>query len=148
LWKSPPFEPRVEGRSLFARGASDNKGQNLAHLKAVEAYIRTGTPLPCDLTFLIEGEEEVGSKHLAGFLKKHRKDLACDAVVISDTGIPSLKHPALTYSLRGIGGEPGDGVVPVAGEAARRKRPHRDSRFLRRRGEVVGLRTEANGAIA
>jgi len=69
LWKTPPFEPRIEGRSLFARGASDNKGQNLAHLKAIEAYLRTGTELPCDITFVIEGEEEVGSKHLAPFLR-------------------------------------------------------------------------------
>jgi acetylornithine deacetylase/succinyl-diaminopimelate desuccinylase-like protein len=102
LWKSPPFEPRITGRSLFARGASDNKGQNLAHLKAVEAYLKTGTELPCDLTFVIEGEEEVGSKSLAGFLRKHRDELRCDAVVISDTGIPALNCPALTYALRGI----------------------------------------------
>jgi acetylornithine deacetylase/succinyl-diaminopimelate desuccinylase-like protein len=102
LWKSPPFEPRLEGRSLFARGASDNKGQNFAHLKAVEAYLKTKTPLPCDLTFFIEGEEEVGSKHLEGFLRANRKELACRAVVISDTGMPDLKHPALTYALRGI----------------------------------------------
>ena len=102
LWKTPPFEPRLEGRSLFARGASDNKGQNLAHLKAVEAYARTGNELPCDLTFVIEGEEEVGSKSLATFLKQRRKELECEAVVISDTGIPDRKHPALTYALRGI----------------------------------------------
>jgi len=102
LWKSPPFEPRIEGRSLFGRGASDNKGQNLAHLKAVEAYLKTGTELPCDITFVIEGEEEVGSKSLATFLKEHRDELRCDAVVISDTGMPSKKHPALTYALRGI----------------------------------------------
>lgn len=102
LWKSPPFEPRLEGRSLFARGASDNKGQNLAHLKAVEAYLATGTELPCDITFLIEGEEEVGSKSLADFLRQHRDELKCDAVVISDTGMPDKKHPALTYALRGI----------------------------------------------
>jgi acetylornithine deacetylase/succinyl-diaminopimelate desuccinylase-like protein len=102
LWKSPPFEPRLEGRSLFARGACDNKGQNLAHLKAVEAYLKTKTELPCDLTFVIEGEEEVGSKHLEEFLAANRKELACRAVVISDTGMPSLKHPALTYALRGI----------------------------------------------
>ncbi|MGH7953223.1 MAG: M20/M25/M40 family metallo-hydrolase, partial [Limisphaerales bacterium] len=57
LWKSPPFEPRIQGRSIFARGSTDNKGQNFAHLKAVEAYLKTETPLPCDLTFLIEGEE-------------------------------------------------------------------------------------------
>ena len=102
LWKSPPFEPRQAGRSLFARGASDNKGQNLAHLKAVEAYLQTGTPLPCDLTFVIEGEEEVGSKSLARFLKERREELRCDAVVISDTGMPRLDCPALTYALRGI----------------------------------------------
>jgi acetylornithine deacetylase/succinyl-diaminopimelate desuccinylase-like protein len=102
LWKSPPFEPRLEGRSLFARGACDNKGQNLAHLKAVEACLKTGTELPCDLTFVIEGEEEVGSKSLQDFLEANRAELACEAVVISDTGMPSLKHPALTYGLRGI----------------------------------------------
>ena len=102
LWHSPPFEPRLEGRTLYARGSTDNKGQNLAHLKAVEAYLKTGTPLPCDLTFVLEGEEEVGSKSLSDFLKQHRRELQCAAIVISDTGIPSLKHPALTYSLRGI----------------------------------------------
>ncbi len=102
LWKSPPFEPRVKGRSIFARGACDNKGQNLAHFKAVEAYVKTNTELPCDLTFVIEGEDEVGSRNLEQFLKSHRKELACRAVVISDTGMPSVKHPALTYALRGI----------------------------------------------
>ena len=102
LWKSPPFEPRLEGRSLFARGASDNKGQNLAHLNAVEAYLATKTPLPCDLTFIIEGEEEVGSKSLDRFLLANRDELDCRAVVISDTGMPALDHPALTYALRGI----------------------------------------------
>ena len=60
LWDSPPFEPTLRGRSLFARGASDNKGQHFAHLKAVEAYLKTGTELPCDLTFVVECEEEVG----------------------------------------------------------------------------------------
>jgi acetylornithine deacetylase/succinyl-diaminopimelate desuccinylase-like protein len=102
LWKSPPFAPRIQGRSIYARGAMDNKGQNFAHLKAVEAYLQTGTPLPCDLTFVLEGEEEVGSANLAKFLKTHRAELNCDAVVISDTDIPSPTHPALAYSLRGI----------------------------------------------
>jgi acetylornithine deacetylase/succinyl-diaminopimelate desuccinylase-like protein len=102
LWQSPPFEPRIDGRILYARGSTDNKGQNFAHLKAVEAYLKTGTPLPCDLTLVLEGEEEVGSESLAGFLTGNRRDLDCAAVVISDTGMPSLKHPALTYSLRGI----------------------------------------------
>ncbi len=102
LWKTPPFQPRLKRRALLGRGASDNKGQNLAHLKAVEAYLKTGTKLPCDITFVIEGEEEVGSKSLAAFLKGHRDELRCDAVVISDTGMPSPRHPALTYALRGV----------------------------------------------
>ncbi|HSU53319.1 MAG TPA: dipeptidase, partial [Candidatus Dormibacteraeota bacterium] len=102
LWKSPPFEPRIEGRAIFARGACDNKGQNLAHIKAIEAYLKTGTPLPCDITFVIEGEEEVGSHSLSSFLKANREELLCDAIVISDTGMPSPQYPALTYALRGI----------------------------------------------
>ncbi len=102
LWTSPPFEPRIVGRNLFARGSTDNKGQNFAHLKAVEAYLKTNTPLPCDLTFVLEGEEEVGSASLDTFLKSHRAELACDAVVISDTGMPAPNCPALTIGLRGI----------------------------------------------
>jgi acetylornithine deacetylase/succinyl-diaminopimelate desuccinylase-like protein len=102
LWTSPPFEPRIANGKLFARGSCDNKGQNFAHFKAVEAYLRTGTPLPCDLTFVIEGEEEVGSDNLPAFLKARRRELACDAFVVSDTGMPAKGLPALTYGLRGI----------------------------------------------
>lgn len=104
LWKSPPFQPRILGKSLFARGASDNKGQHFAHLKAVEAYLKTKTELPCDLTFVIEGEEEVGSPNLAAFLRKHRARFNCKAVVISDTTLYDIRHPTLTYGLRGICG--------------------------------------------
>jgi acetylornithine deacetylase/succinyl-diaminopimelate desuccinylase-like protein len=102
LWQTPPFAPRIVGKTIYARGSTDNKGQFFAHLKAVEAYLKTGTPLPCDLTFVLEGEEEVGSENLAKFLKSHRAELKCDAVIVSDTGMPSPKHPALTYALRGI----------------------------------------------
>ncbi len=102
LWKSPPFEPRLENGAVYGRGASDNKGQHLAHLNAVEAWLATGAELPCDLTFLIEGEEEVGSRSLAGFLEARRAELRCDAVVVSDTGMPAPGLPALTYALRGI----------------------------------------------
>lgn len=102
LWKTPPFEPTLRDGKLFGRGASDNKGQHLAHLLAIEAYLKTGTELPCDVTFLVEGEEEVGSGNLAEFLRSHREELACEAFVISDTGMPSLKQPALTYALRGL----------------------------------------------
>jgi len=68
----------------------------------VEAYLKTNTELPCDLTFVIEGEEEVGSEHLAKFLKANRAELQCEAIIVSDTGMPDKDHPALTYALRGI----------------------------------------------
>ena len=100
-WDTPPFKPTVKRGYIYARGATDNKGQHLAHLNAVEAYLRTGTELPCDLTFLIEGEEEVGSASIRRFLQDHREELRCDGVVVSDSGMPSLKEPALTYALRG-----------------------------------------------
>ena len=102
LWTSPPFEPRRVGRNVYARGISDNKGQHLAHINAVEAWLKTGNELPCNVNFLIEGEEEVGSKALYGFLPKNAKELACSALVVSDTEIPGMKHPALCYSLRGM----------------------------------------------
>ena len=102
LWESPPFKPTIRGRTLIARGSADNKGQHFAHLKAVEAYFKTGTALPCDLTFVLEGEEEVGSRNLTPFLRARRRELLCDAVVVSDTGMPAKNLPALTYALRGI----------------------------------------------
>ena len=101
-WKSPPFEPTIRNGAVYARGATDNKGQHFAHLKAVEAFLQTGTELPCDLTFVIEGEEEVGSESLMKFIRIKKRELKCHAVVVSDTGMPSKKHPALTYSLRGV----------------------------------------------
>lgn len=102
LWTSLPFEPRIEGDNLFARGSTDNKGQHFVHLKAVESYLKTGTELPCDITFLIEGEEEVGSESLAPALEKLKPELDVAAIVVSDNGMPDLKHPALTYGLRGV----------------------------------------------
>lgn len=101
LWESPPFDPTIRRGILYARGASDNKGQHLAHLNAVEAYLETGSEIPCDLTFVIEGEEEVGSSNLKTFLRERRDLLGCDGIVVSDSGMPSLRHPALTYGLRG-----------------------------------------------
>ncbi|PTX91844.1 dipeptidase [Opitutus sp. ER46] len=101
LWHSQPFEATRRGRNLFARGSADDKGQLFAHLKAVEAYLKTGTELPCDLIFVFEGEEEVGSESLTPFLRQMRKQLACDAVVVSDGDMPAKDMPALTYGLRG-----------------------------------------------
>jgi len=101
-WKTKPFSPEVKCGKIFGRGASDNKGQHFVHLKAVEAYLRTGRELPCDVTFLIEGEEEIGSGSLVAFLERQKKRLACNAVIISDTEAAELGVPALTCSARGI----------------------------------------------
>ena len=102
LWASPPFSPRIADGKVYARGASDNKGQHLAHIKAVEAYLKSNVELPCNITFLIEGEEEVGSAELLKFLKENKKMLKCDVVMASDNGIPGLDYPGLTYALRGV----------------------------------------------
>jgi succinyl-diaminopimelate desuccinylase len=101
LWNTPPFEPVVRGGKLFGRGASDNKGQFFAHVKAVEACLKTGTPLPVNLTFLIEGEEEVGSESLMRFVKNHSRELRADYVIVSDSSMFARGLPTLTYATRG-----------------------------------------------
>jgi acetylornithine deacetylase/succinyl-diaminopimelate desuccinylase-like protein len=102
LWKTPPFRPTVRDGKLYGRGASDNKGQFFAHVKAVEAYLNTGTPVPVNLTFLIEGEEEVGSEALMEFVRTNARALRSDYIVISDSGMYSKQHPAIVYATRGI----------------------------------------------
>ncbi len=101
LWQSDPFDPQVRGENLYARGASDMKGQMVAHLKAIESLIRT-TGLPLNLKFLIEGEEEIGSPHLEPFLRQHQDRFACDLCLNGDSGILAPDLPALTYGLRGL----------------------------------------------
>ena len=101
-WLSPPFEPTERDGNLYARGATDDKGQMLTHVKSVEAWLATTKKLPVQVKFLIEGEEEVGSPHLADFLHEHRQRLACNVVVISDTSQFGPRQPAITYGLRGI----------------------------------------------
>jgi acetylornithine deacetylase/succinyl-diaminopimelate desuccinylase-like protein len=101
-WISPPFEPTVRDGNIFARGATDDKGQMLTHVKGVEAWIKSGSKLPIQVKFLIEGEEEVGSQNLELFVEQNRDKLACDAVVISDCSQFAPGIPAITYGLRGI----------------------------------------------
>ena len=100
-WTSPPFEPEIRDGRIFARGSTDNKGQIFAHILGVEEALREG-PLPVNVIFLIEGEEEVGSGSLPNFLEKHRDELACDVIAISDTGMAEDGYPTLSYALRGI----------------------------------------------
>jgi acetylornithine deacetylase/succinyl-diaminopimelate desuccinylase-like protein len=102
LWTSPPFEPVIRNGRIWARGATDNKGQMLAHILGVEKTLRETGDLPVNLIFLFEGEEEIGSPNLAPFLKAHRDALKCDVIAISDTGMVAPGVPTLGYGLRGI----------------------------------------------
>jgi acetylornithine deacetylase/succinyl-diaminopimelate desuccinylase-like protein len=102
LWQSPPFEPTVRDGKVYARGATDDKGQMLTHVKSVEAWLKSGERLPLQVKFLIEGEEEVGSEHLEPYVAANAKRLACDCVVISDCCQFAPGMPAITYGLRGI----------------------------------------------
>ncbi len=101
LWQSPPFEPRIEGERLYGRGASDNKGQIWLHCAAVQTLLKQG-PLPLQIKFLIEGEEEIGSPNLPALLEQKRARLGADLVLVSDTSTVIKGRPTLHYSLRGI----------------------------------------------
>ena len=101
LWHSPPFEPEIRDEKIYARGACDDKGQMYMHVKALQTMVDTGT-LPCNVKFMIEGEEEVGSKNLGTFVKENKEKLAGDVILISDTGILSNDNPSICVGLRGL----------------------------------------------
>ncbi len=107
LWNSPPFEPVIQTTDIhpdgavFARGACDDKGQMYMHVKAMEVMMQN-EELPCNIKFMIEGEEEVGSINLEAFLKEHQDLLANDVILISDTGMISKDEPSITTGLRGL----------------------------------------------
>ncbi|MBS1573364.1 MAG: M20/M25/M40 family metallo-hydrolase, partial [Bacteroidetes bacterium] len=107
LWTKPPFEPYIEKTALhpegaiFARGSADDKGQFFMHLKAFEAMMHTNA-LPCNVKFILEGEEEVGSESLGDFVNEYKEKLACDCILISDTHIYSNEQPTVTTGLRGL----------------------------------------------
>lgn len=101
LWTTPPFEPQVRDGNIYARGACDDKGQFFMHIKAVELMIAQEC-LPCNVKFMIEGEEEVGSDHLETFVIANRDKLSCDVILISDTSILANDTPSLCTGLRGL----------------------------------------------
>src|SRR5690606_30419540 len=101
LWDSPPFEPVLKGNKIYARGSADDKGQMYMHVKAFETMMHFEA-LPCNVKFLIEGEEEAGSENLDDFVKANREKLAADVVLISDTSIISMDTPSITVGLRGL----------------------------------------------
>ena len=100
-WSSPPFEPAVRGEHLYGRGVADDKGQMFVHVKAIEGYLKTTGSLPINVQCLFEGEEEIGSPHLAAFIEHEGRALAADVAVVSDMRILGPTRPALTESLRG-----------------------------------------------
>ena len=102
LWDSPPFEPEIRDGKIWARGATDNKGQMLAHILGVEETIHEDGVLPVNLIFLFEGEEEIGSPNLMPFLQQHKDELKCDVIAVSDTGMVAQGVPTMGYGLRGI----------------------------------------------
>lgn len=102
LWTTPPFEPQIRDGKIYARGATDDKGQVFTHLKSIQAWVEKTGRMPVNIKFLIEGEEEVGSDNLDRFLEEHRERLNADVAVISDTSQYGDGIPAITYGLRGI----------------------------------------------
>lgn len=146
-WASPPFEPRIRDGALYARGASDDKGQLFAHLKALESWRAAAGDVPLDVHCVFEGEEEIGSASLLAWLRAHGRTLGANAALISDTRMRAPHRPAITYGLRGKlrleltlsrpGGElhSGDfsGVVPDVGALL---------------GRIVGSLTDARGRVA
>lgn len=102
LWDSPPFEPTVKDGLIYARGASDDKGQAYTHIKAAESFVKSGGEIPVNIKFLLEGEEEIGSPNLVPFIEKHKDMLECDMVLISDTAMFAEDQPSITYGLRGL----------------------------------------------
>lgn len=101
LWDSPPFEPVIKDGKIYARGSADDKGQMYMHVKAFE-YMMRENKLPCNVKFLIEGEEEVGSSNLADFCINNKEQLSCDLVLISDTSMIANDTPSLDVGLRGL----------------------------------------------
>jgi acetylornithine deacetylase/succinyl-diaminopimelate desuccinylase-like protein len=102
LWHSPPFEPVEKDGKLYARGASDDKGQFYAHIKGIEAHLKQTGKLPVNVKLLIEGEEEIASAHLESFIEKNTDLLKADVVIVSDSAMAGPDMPAITYGLRGL----------------------------------------------
>lgn len=101
-WQTPPFEPTIRDGVLYGRGATDDKGQFFAHVKAVESLLATEGQLPCEVVFLLEGEEESGGDALPRYISQIKDELRADAVIVSDGSMYDEKTPAITYGLRGI----------------------------------------------
>ncbi|MEL6207601.1 MAG: M20/M25/M40 family metallo-hydrolase, partial [Pseudomonadota bacterium] len=103
-WHSPPFEPEIRDGRIWARGIGDNKGQHFAQLLAIESHLAVHGTLPCNVIFLLEGEEEIGSPHIAEFVETHRARLDADLVVTADGPLHASGRPLITFGVRGMAG--------------------------------------------
>ena len=102
LWVSPPFEPTIRDGRIYARGIGDNKGQHFAQLLAIEAHLAVHGELPCNVIFLLEGEEEIGSPQIASFVREHADRLEADLVMTSDGPLHESGLPIVTFGVRGV----------------------------------------------
>ena len=102
LWVSPPFEPTIRDGRIWARGIGDNKGQHFAQILALESHLKIHGDLPCNVIFLLEGEEEIGSPHIAAFVEQHREKLKADLVVTADGPLHESGTPTVTFGVRGV----------------------------------------------
>lgn len=101
-WDNPPFEPVIKGNTIFGRGTADDKGQVFVHFKAIEAMLKTNGKLPCNVKFMVEGEEECGSNHLEEVIRSCSEKLKCDYAIVSDTEWFAAGLPTICYALRGL----------------------------------------------
>ncbi|MEZ4680069.1 MAG: M20/M25/M40 family metallo-hydrolase [Caldilineaceae bacterium] len=101
-WVTPPFEPTIRDGRIYARGVGDNKGQHFAQLLAIESLLATQAQLPCNVIVLLEGEEEIGSPHIADFIRQHGDLLQCDLVVTADGPVHESGRACVMFGVRGV----------------------------------------------
>ena len=102
LWNDKPFSGKIKGNMIFGRGSSDDKGELITRIKAVESYLKTDGDVPCNVKFLVEGEEEIGSIHVEGYLKKYKKRFACDAVIWEFGYVDAKNRPIISLGMKGL----------------------------------------------
>jgi len=102
LWDDPPFSGKIKGNKIFGRGSSDDKGELITRIKAVEAYLKTTGDVPCNIKFVIEGEEEIGSTHIEQYLKKYKKKFSCDGVIWEFGYVDSQNRPIIGLGMKGL----------------------------------------------
>ncbi|MFQ6025085.1 MAG: M20/M25/M40 family metallo-hydrolase [Nitrosopumilaceae archaeon] len=102
LWNDKPFSGKVQGNKIFGRGSSDDKGELITRIKAVESFLSTKGDVPCNIKFVVEGEEEIGSEHIESYLKKYRKKLECDGVIWEFGYVDSKKRPIISLGMKGL----------------------------------------------